>query len=496
MQSYSEKVKIVRKANFASRQLVATADLLPGDVILEEQPLLVAPHWECEQMKCSQCMLDSFVMCKKCEFFPLCIDCANHNSYDCDFFCNTGAGAKISKNLLVENYAIYGVLKLLLLMENPTSGEQCAALSATPGAAVVDSDAWQEREVHIVNPLLQSGIAQAFKQVKVTHELLHTLCWRIDANAFEVAASDGNTLKGVYVCCAQLPHNCVPNTVVTIDEEFHLKLYASVRIRAGDIIYNSYTNPLMGTSQRQHELRLTKGIECTCARCSDPLELGTHMSSLKCQQCATGFVVCTGPIRDGKRSGEWKCTSCGATMDTAMVKELLVDVGEALLETNSELLAYESLLDKYGGRFHQNHFVLVEIKQNIAAILRAILMNPMCVPGQDLLERKLQLCEELMPLVRTVLPGISKLYGIALYEYLLSYMELAELMYEDKEAGNAALIFQEKLENARDIAAKAKEMLRFEPSNSPEGHLVSRIAMEQKRIEENLGQLNSKRNGV
>lgn len=52
------------------------------------------------------------------------------------------------------------------------------------------------------------------------------------------------------------------------------------------------------------------------------------------------------------------------------------------------------------------------------------------------------------------------------------------------------------MENARDIAAKAKEMLRFEPSNSPEGHLVSRIAMEQKRIEENLGQLNSKRNGV
>ncbi|XP_017465316.1 PREDICTED: uncharacterized protein LOC108358464 [Rhagoletis zephyria] len=495
MQSYSEKVKIVKNAGFPSK-LLATSELSPGDVILEEQPLLVTPHWDCEQMRCSQCMQDSFVMCKKCEFFPLCIDCPTHNAYDCDFFCNATAVAGISKNLLVENYAILGVLKLLLLMENPQTSEYCAPLGTTPGAAVVDSEAWQEREVQIITPILKSGLVNAFKRVKVTHDLLHTLCWRIDANAFDVTANDGNTLKGVYVCGAQLPHNCVPNTVVTFDEgTFRLKLYASVRIRAGDVIYNCYTNPLMGTSQRQHELRLTKGIECTCERCSDPLELGTHMSSLKCQICAAGFVVCSGSS-SSKRSGEWQCNSCAATMATHEVKQLLVEVGESLLETNSELLAYECLLEKYGARFHQNHFVLVEIKQNIASILRAILMNPMCVPGKDLLERKLQLCEELMPLVRAVLPGVSKLYGIALYEYLLSFMELAELVYEDKEVGNAALIFQEKLENARDIAAKAKEMLRFEPSNSPEGHLVSRIAMEQRRIEDNLRQLNTQRNGA
>ena len=119
-------------------------------------------------------------------------------------------------------------------MENPATSEQFAALSATPGATVVDSDAWQEQDVQVVTPLLQSGIARAFKRVKVTHELLHTLCWRIDANAFEVTASDSNTLKGVYVCGAQLPHNCVPNTVVTLDESFRLILYASVRIPSVD----------------------------------------------------------------------------------------------------------------------------------------------------------------------------------------------------------------------------------------------------------------------
>lgn len=385
---------------------------------------------------------NTHIFYRKCEFFPLCIDCTTHNTFDCDFFCENAVGAEISKNLLVENYAIFGVLKLLLLMENPENSDQCAALSATPGAAVVDSEEWQEQDIQIVTPLLQSGIARVFKRVKVTHELLHTLCWRIDANAFEVTASDGNTLKGVYACGAQLPHNCVPNTVVTFDEAFRLKLYASVRIPAGYIIYNTYTNPLMGTSQRQHELRLTKGIECACARCSDPLELGTHMSSLKCPKCVNGFVVCMAPIRNGKSGSEWKCINCAATMASDLVKQLLVDVGEALLEANTELLAYESLLAKYSANFHQNHFVLVEIKQNIAAILRAILMNPMCVPGKDLLERKLQLCEEMLPLVRAVLPGISKLYGIALYEYLLSYMELAELIFEDTEAGNAAMIFQ------------------------------------------------------
>lgn len=52
--------------------------------------------------------------------------------------------------------------------------------------------------------------------------------------------------------------------------------------------------------------------------------------------------------------------------------------------------------------------------------------------------------------------------------------------------------FQEKLQLAKEIAAEAKHLLSFEPSNSPEGHLVRRISMQQEQIEESLNKIAAK----
>ncbi|XP_033253836.1 uncharacterized protein LOC117193193 [Drosophila miranda] len=109
---------------------------------------------------------------------------------------------------------------------------------------------WQEHEEQVVRPLLASGLVEALPTQQLTADVLHAHCVRIDCNAFEVTGRDGETLKGVFVCGAGLPHHCVPNTVVALDEQFTMKLYAAVPLNAGDVIYNSYTNPLMGTSQR------------------------------------------------------------------------------------------------------------------------------------------------------------------------------------------------------------------------------------------------------
>lgn len=46
------------------RHLVAAIDIEPGDILIEEQPLMITTHWESDQMKCAKCCEDSFVMCK------------------------------------------------------------------------------------------------------------------------------------------------------------------------------------------------------------------------------------------------------------------------------------------------------------------------------------------------------------------------------------------------------------------------------------------------
>lgn len=410
---------------------MASLSIEPGETLLEEQPLLVAPHWECDRLKCAQCLQESYVICRRCQVYPLCMDCSEHDAFECEFFAN-GAGSRISKDLLVKNYGICALLKLLLLLEQPDQRAQCQILLERPVKLEDyrnEDGVWQEHEDQVVRPILDSGLAQALPDQQLTSDALHAHCIRIDSSAYEVTARDGDTLKGVYVRGADLPHSCVPNTVVALDEQFNLKLYASVPLESGQVIYTSYANPLMGTSQRQHQLRMTRHMECACTRCLDPTELGTHMSSMKCRDCSDGYAVC-----DLGGTGDWRCldVSCGAVIPAADVHELLAEVGGALVEAKGELSAYESLLTQNKQLLHPNHFLLLDIKQNIASILRAAaLMNSLNDPCKKLLARRVELCGDLLPICRAVIPGISKLYAIALFEYLLSFVELTELQFAE-----------------------------------------------------------------
>lgn len=74
------------------------------------------------------------------------------------------------------------------------------------------------------------------------------------------------------------------------------QLRASTAIKKGETLYATYTYTLSGTADRQQHLLEGKYFQCHCDRCLDPTELGTHFSSLKCQQCHSGFVVSSGPL--------------------------------------------------------------------------------------------------------------------------------------------------------------------------------------------------------
>ncbi|XP_017024399.1 SET domain-containing protein SmydA-8 [Drosophila kikkawai] len=484
MQDLSENIQQVHNEKLG-RHLVAGLPIEPGETLLEERPLLVTPHWECGQLKCAQCLQESYVMCRKCQVYPLCMDCSQHDDFECEFFAS-GAGKSICKDLLVKNYGICGLLRLLLLLEDPTTRPDCQVLMEWPVNLEDYRDGegmWQEHEEQVVRPLMESGIMELLPSQQLTSDVLHAHCIRIDSHAFEVTARDGDTLKGVFVCGASLPHHCVPNTVVALDEEFNMKLYAAVPLQPGDIIYNSYTNPLMGTSQRQHQLRLSRRLDCTCSRCQDPTEMGTHMSSMKCRECAEGYAVCE--MDANGRMGDWRCLNCKSILPAASVHELLAEVGGALVDARGDLQVYESLLTQYRQLFHPNHFLLLDIKQNIATILRAAaLMNSVEQPCKKLLARRAELCSDLLPVCRAVVPGLSKLYAIGLFEYLISLVELIELQFAESDLDKKGYVGQ--LRIASQAAKEAMELLRFEPENSAEGFLSERIAMELERIESDL----------
>lgn len=70
----------------------------------------------------------------------------------------------------------------------------------------------------------------------------------------------------------------------------------TVNVKEGEQLYTTYTYVLSGTRARRDLLNEGKFFECSCERCSDPTELGTHFSSILCRKCKGGIIVPNQPL--------------------------------------------------------------------------------------------------------------------------------------------------------------------------------------------------------
>ena len=77
-----------------------------------------------------------------------------------------------------------------------------------------------------------------------------------------------------------------------------ISLRASVSIQKDDELFVSYTNLLWPTLYRREHLLEGKYFECDCPRCTDPTELESYTSTLKCKKCDLGFINSTNPLGD------------------------------------------------------------------------------------------------------------------------------------------------------------------------------------------------------
>lgn len=70
----------------------------------------------------------------------------------------------------------------------------------------------------------------------------------------------------------------------------------TVNVKEGEQLYMTYTYILSGTRSRQQLLNKGKYFGCSCERCADPTELGTHFSSILCRKCKGGIIVPKQPL--------------------------------------------------------------------------------------------------------------------------------------------------------------------------------------------------------
>jgi hypothetical protein len=148
------------------------------------------------------------------------------------------------------------------------------------------------------------------------------------------------------------------------------------------------------------------------------------MSSLRCVRCHEGFITSANPI--GARTPlqetehattvstntDWECMTCRhryrpnlVATAVSLARDLFSDVDK------DDTRAMETLLRKLLKTFAPQHFVILEVKQALVAAYRDMI-NRQPNSARSILNRKIELCRDMLPVLQVVEPGISRLRGI------------------------------------------------------------------------------------
>lgn len=83
-------------------------------------------------------------------------------------------------------------------------------------------------------------------------EIVQRICGVLDINTFEVRPPSNNEsmqdlvdhLRGLYLQASLMTHDCVGNTLLSVDDDFTMTIYACKSIPAGEPIFFNYSNCL------------------------------------------------------------------------------------------------------------------------------------------------------------------------------------------------------------------------------------------------------------
>lgn len=204
-----------------------------------------------------------------------------------------------------------------------------------------------------------------------------------------------------------------------------------VDIPMGGIINVTYTQSLKSTIERRAHLRFSKCFDCGCERCVDPTEMGTFCGAIVCFKCKTGKQVSTDPL-DGRAM--WKCSQCGHEITGKQV-----ELGNKSLQSEFDRLdkrspkAFEEFLVRYEGTLHgmnthvlQVKYALIQLYGNVDGfrlhgefvnmyMTGIVLYFSLCLLKSEMtdaaLQRKIDLCNELLAVADILEPGASLFRG-------------------------------------------------------------------------------------
>ena len=121
---------------------------------------------------------------------------------------------------------------------------------------------------------------------------------------------------------------------------------------------------------------------------------------------------------------DWNCTKCNKKFPSIKISTLTEAVKNAALglEHSAEdpdiesIQAHEAFLDKFGRVLHSNYGILIKVKYNLARINGKMVGFEGDKLSEIRLKRENTLCEEVLIVLDKIMPTLSSMRGVMLYE--------------------------------------------------------------------------------
>ena len=140
-------------------------------------------------------------------------------------------------------------------------------------------------------------------------------------------------------------------------------------------------------------------FSCCCERCSSPTELGTHTSTLKCQE--KGVVsTCHGNILTtipNDICANWRCETCHHEISPEKLLEMenkLANTLKDCIHTSFENV--EKTIQELSNHLHTNHYIYILAKRHL---IRMYGLDMSTQETEKLILRE-KLCQEVTNLVK------------------------------------------------------------------------------------------------
>ncbi|KAG0718447.1 SET domain-containing protein SmydA-8, isoform A [Chionoecetes opilio] len=438
------------------RHMVAARDIRAGEIIFKEAPVVVGPRQGSAPL-CLGChrAIDGSYACHACHY-PLCgpkCQASPLHKGECAVLSRAQTPLSVTHyDLPCPAYDCITPLRCLLLRGAP---------DARPWEALTQlQDHEEELRGSQMHGIVQRDIVEFLRGFMgyegASEKEIYRICGILVTNSFDVRQS-GSLIRGLYPQAAMMCHQCAPNTKHCFTKDLTMVLRAMVVIHKGTAITTTYTNTLWNTAQRRRQLQLNKFFLCSCQRCLDPTELGTHFSTVLCEECG-GHLLPTTPL---DADAAWTCGKCAKSMTAKTVfwgDQILHKELSALEQTQAK--PFQDFLDHYSKTLHPGHRFCVEAKHALVKIYGSPHHRYRDLTPEQL-DNKIKYCRELVQVAEVVAPGLSLLRGAILLELQAALVAAARLLLS-----NGAITLQaskDYMTEAVKLLKEATEILRQEP---------------------------------